>query len=127
MTGVQTCALPICPKENIKVLVQNIKKQFEKGAVTCAVLCRDKNHAIGMYNVLKGYAAEIDRDVVNYSESDYKQGVLVLPIEQAKGLEFDSVYVMDINDGRYPDTELTWRLLYVGMTRALHRLIIVHE
>ena len=116
-----------CPKENIKVLVQNIKKQFEKGAVTCAVLCRDKNHAIGIYNVLKEYAAEIDRDVVNYSESDYKQGVLVLPIEQAKGLEFDSVYVMDINDGRYPDTELTWRLLYVGMTRALHRLIIVHE
>ena len=116
-----------CPKENTEGLVQNIKKQFEKGAVTCAVLCRDKNHAIGMYNVLKGYAAEIDRDVVNYSESDYKQGVLVLPIEQAKGLEFDSVYVMDINDGRYPDTELTWRLLYVGMTRALHRLIIVHE
>jgi DNA helicase-2/ATP-dependent DNA helicase PcrA len=116
-----------CPKEDIKDLVQNIKKQFEKGAVTCAVLCRDKNHAIGIYNVLKEYAAEIDRDVVNYSESDYKQGVLVLPIEQAKGLEFDSVYVLDINDERYPDTELTWRLLYVGMTRALHRLIIVHD
>ena len=116
-----------CPKEDTRCLVQNIKKQFEKGAVTCAVLCRDKNHAIGIYNVLKEYAAEIDRDVVNYSESDYKQGVLVLPIEQAKGLEFDTVYVMDINDGRYPDTELTWRLLYVGMTRALHRLIIVHE
>ena len=75
--------------------------------------------------MLKEYELEIDRDVVNYSESDYKQGVLVLPIEQAKGLEFDSVFILDINDELYPDNELTWRLLYVGMTRALHRLIIL--
>jgi len=91
------------------------------------VLCRDRNHAISIYNVLKEYESRINRDVVNYSESDYKEGVLVLPIEQAKGLEFDSVYIMDVNDTRYPDTELTWRLLYVGMTRALHRLIVVHN
>ena len=62
--------------------------------------------------------------VINYTESDYKQGILVLPIEQAKGLEFDSVIIMDLNKELYPDTELTWRLLYVGMTRALHRLVI---
>ena len=116
-----------CDKNTIKIIIEKIKIQFEKGAVTCAVLCRDKKHAGEIFNVLKEYESEIGRDVVNYSESDYKQGVLILPIEQAKGLEFDSVLIMDVNDERYPDTELTWRLLYVGMTRALHRLIIIHE
>ncbi len=116
-----------CDKNTIKTIIEKIKIQFEKGAVTCAILCRDKKHAVEMFNVLKEYESEISRDIVNYSESDYKQGVLILPIEQAKGLEFDSVLIMDVNDERYPDTELTWRLLYVGMTRALHRLIIIHE
>ena len=112
-------------EKDIKIVVEKIKTQFEKGAVTCAVLCRDKNHATEIYSILKKYEEDIDRDVVSYTESDYKQGVLILPIEQAKGLEFDSVIIMDLNDALYPDTEITWRLLYVGMTRALHRLMIV--
>lgn len=114
-----------CNKDAIHSIIEKIKVQFEKGAVTCAILCREKNHALEIYTLLKQYEVEIGRDVVNYSESDYKQGVLVLPIEQAKGLEFDSVFIMDVNNTRYPDNELTWRLLYVGMTRALHRLIIL--
>ncbi len=116
-----------CSTKEVHKIVEDIKTQFEKGAVTCAILCRDKNHAQDIYTILKEYEGEIQRDIVNYSESDYKQGVLILPIEQAKGLEFDSVIIMDINQDLYPDTELTWRLLYVGMTRALHRLIIVHQ
>jgi DNA helicase-2/ATP-dependent DNA helicase PcrA len=111
-------------EKDVRNVVERIKLQFQKGAVTCAILCRDKNHATEVYNILKKYEEEIDRDVINYTESDYKQGVLVLPIEQAKGLEFDSVMIIDLNKDLYPDTELTWRLLYVGMTRALHRLII---
>ena len=121
------CEFAKCAKKEIDSFVEKIKVQFEKGAITCAVLCRDKKHAIEIHSILKEYESKIGRDVVNYSESDYKQGVLILPIEQAKGLEFDSVMIMDINNERYPDTELTWRLLYVGMTRALHRLIVVHE
>jgi len=108
-------------------IVEKIKTQFEKGAVTCAILCKDRTHATEVYSILKKYESQIGRDVVNYTESDYKEGVLILPIEQAKGLEFDSVIIMDLNNTLYPDTELTWRLLYVGMTRALHRLIIISQ
>jgi DNA helicase-2/ATP-dependent DNA helicase PcrA len=46
-----------------------------------------------------------------------------MPIENAKGLEFDSVFIADMDS--YPDDELSWRLLYVGITRALHRLFII--
>ncbi len=102
-----------------------IKEQFDKGAVTCALLCRDRNHADTIYNIFKEYEDIITRQVINYKENDYHSGLLVLPIENAKGLEFDSVIFADINSNYYKDTELDYKLLYVGITRALHRLFLV--
>ena len=109
----------------IKELVMTIKEQFDKGAVTCALLCRDRNHADTIYNIFKEYEDIITRQVINYKENDYHSGLLVLPIENAKGLEFDSVIFADVNSNYYKDTELDYKLLYVGITRALHRLFLV--
>jgi len=112
-----------CNEKDLKIVIDKIKEQFEKGAVTCAVLCRDKNHSTSVYNRLKNYGEYLDREVINYTENDYKQGLLVMSIENAKGLEFDSVFIVDMDS--YPDDELSWRLLYVGITRALHRLFVI--
>ena len=46
----------------------------------------------------------------------------LLTVQTAKGLEFDSVIIFNINS--YKDTPLDLRLLYVAKTRALHKLII---
>ena len=67
----------------------------------------------------------LGKDIVDFSQEDYKTGLLVLPVENAKGLEFDTVILLDVNSDTYPDTELSVRLLYVAITRALHRLIII--
>lgn len=117
--------LDSCSEKELKVVIGKIKEQFEKGAVTCSILCRDKNHSTNIYNRLKSYNEYLDREVINYTENDYKQGLLVMPIENAKGLEFDSVFIADMDS--YPDDELSWRLLYVGITRALHRLFIINK
>lgn len=109
----------------IKELVMIIKEQFDKGAVTCALLCRDRNHATTLYNIFKEYESVIGRQVISFEENDYHSGLLVLPIENAKGLEFDSVIFADINSNYYKDTELDYKLLYVGITRALHRLFLI--
>lgn len=112
-----------CSEKNLNILIEKIKEQFVKGAVTCAILCRDKNHSTSVYNRLKEYTEDIGREVINYTENDYRQGLLVMPIENAKGLEFDSVFIADMDS--YTNDELSWRLLYVGITRALHRLFII--
>lgn len=111
----------------MKELVGIIKEQFEKGAVTCALLCRDRNHANRLYSVFKEYEDIIGRSVISYEENDYHNGLLVLPIENAKGLEFDTVIFADLNSDYYKGTELDIRLLYVGITRALHRLYIINK
>ncbi len=54
----------------------------------------------------------------------FSPGVEVTEIEQAKGLEFDYVILVDANDVNYPDAAISRRRLHVGATRAVHQLWI---
>jgi len=104
-----------------------LQKEFEKGSVTCAVVCPNKEYALKTYKRLSKYQNKLSKDIVDFTQENYKTGVLVLPIENAKGLEFDTVILLDVNSDTYPDTELSTRLFYVAITRALHRLIIINN
>lgn len=67
-----------------------------------------------------------------------KKGIHILTMHAAKGLEYDRVFLMDVNEGNIPklkkgmsatDTllEEERRLLYVGMTRARDSLEILYR
>ena len=63
-----------------------------------------------------------------------KSGVWILTMHASKGLEFDSVYIPDLNEGIVPsrrsrteaEIEEERRLLYVAMTRAKTRLELLY-
>jgi DNA helicase II / ATP-dependent DNA helicase PcrA len=46
----------------------------------------------------------------------------VTEIEQAKGLEFDYVLLVDVDASHFPDLPAARRRLHVGATRAIHQL-----
>jgi len=46
----------------------------------------------------------------------------VTEVEQVKGLEFDYVILVDVDDINYPDAATSRRRLHVGATRAVHQL-----
>ena len=50
--------------------------------------------------------------------------IMIIPSYLAKGLEFDAVIVSDANQNNYQDYEQ--KLLYVVLTRALHKLKVYH-
>lgn len=110
---------------DITEIIKILKEDFKKGSVTCAILTRDRRHADEVFAVLEKYGDEIGERVVKYDENNYQSGILIMPIENAKGLEFDSVILADVNSDYYDDSLLCTKLLYVGITRALHRLYVV--
>lgn len=63
---------------------------------------------------------------------DEKEGVSLLTMHGAKGLEFDTVFILGANEGIIPykkalaeqGEEEERRLFYVAMTRAKNRLVI---
>ena len=66
-------------------------------------------------------------------DADEKRGLLLMTLHAAKGLEFDDVFVVGMEDGTLPHVssrdeeeqmEEERRLAYVGMTRARERLTL---
>lgn len=54
------------------------------------------------------------------------EGVSIMPIYLSKGLEFDAVFICDVSATNYRSAA-DKRLLYIGCTRALHRLHLLWE
>lgn len=67
-----------------------------------------------------------DIALISGKEEVYKIGVVVLPSCLAKGLEFDAVLIFNADSTGYTEDELDIKLLYVAMTRPLHKLYIYH-
>ncbi|HXK23202.1 MAG TPA: 3'-5' exonuclease [Myxococcota bacterium] len=59
---------------------------------------------------------------VERQDFTFAPGVEVTEVEQAKGLEFDYVVLVDVSPEHYPDAPAARRLIHVGATRAVHQL-----
>ncbi len=59
---------------------------------------------------------------VEDQEFTFAPGIEVTEIEQVKGLEFDYVILVDVDDIHFPNTATSKRRLHVGATRAIHQL-----
>ena len=80
------------------------------------------------YDTLTHFLNQI---ILNSAESSSGEGVNLLTIHASKGLEFESVYIIDLMDGRFPNFKLMAktgsleeerRLFYVATTRAKRNL-----
>ena len=63
----------------------------------------------------------IELSILTGNEESYTAGTLIVPAYAAKGLEFDTVLLVTI-DEKYHHNELDAKLLYVARTRSLHQL-----
>ena len=97
-------------------LIEDIRS---RGYQTIAVICREQAEA----NALKKQF--LKAGVLTSEEEDFQQGLMVLPIELTKGLEFDAVILWKPDAAHYGDTPKEAKLLYVAITRALHELCLL--
>ncbi|WP_168119039.1 UvrD-helicase domain-containing protein [Paenibacillus sp. HB172176] len=90
---------------------------------TIAVIGRTAKECEAIHEALQesGFQASL----VVSKQPEYGGGLTVVPAYLSKGLEFDAVLIADA--GREAYGELDAKLLYVGCTRALHRLKLLYR
>ena len=95
----------------------------ENGYDTIAVVCRDRENAAKTAVEMGKYITVQESDL---EKAVFDKGIMVLPVEYTKGLEFDTVLILDPTREEYPVEDGHAKLLYVAATRALHELHVLH-
>ena len=102
------------------------------------VLDRLQESAKGMKNLeeWEAYIEEYTRKLAEQAKKQEtkKEGVVISTLHAVKGLEYDKVYIMNVNEGSIPykkavledALEEERRLFYVGMTRAKKELMLCY-
>ena len=75
-----------------------------------------------MYEELKN---NIDISLITKDNLNYNSSISIMPSYLSKGLEFDSVIIINENDFD-KSSVLDMKLLYVSKTRALHKLFLIN-
>ena len=111
---------------NIDNICDIINNYLLKKYSSIAIICKEKEEALNIYNELKDKYNNINKIVD--SDTMYNGGLCVITSYLAKGLEFDGVIISDASDEKYlSEKSIDMKLLYVSMTRALHELHILYK
>ena len=106
----------------ISMITVEIDVCRKRGFRTICLLCKTQKRAIKLFQLLKKEGFD-EEELILYPDARQTQpeGILVMPIYLAKGLEFDACLICDADFASY-HTDSDRNLLYVACTRALHRL-----
>jgi DNA helicase-2/ATP-dependent DNA helicase PcrA len=90
-----------------------------------ALVARHPEQARLYYDALA--SAEVPNlRLVADQDFSFTAGIDVTDVRQTKGLEFDIVILLDVNEASYPVNDDARRLLHVAMTRAAHQLWVTY-
>ena len=103
---------------------KKIKEYLSFGFKSIAIIGKDINEC----RMIKKKLDELDLDIklIQSKDSEYHAGVSIVPSYLAKGLEFDSVILFNVNAEKYKNNVLDIKLLYVAITRAMSKLDIFY-
>lgn len=120
--AVQTRKLPN-RKALISAAADTCQNWLANGWDTIAVICRDLASAAKTAEEL---SLCLDAIEIDPEKAVFGNGVMVLPVDYTKGLEFDAVLILDPTEIEYPVEDGHAKLLYVAAIRALHELCVLH-
>ena len=110
-------------KDLVQIIKRKIDEEKSKAYKSIALITKSYKDAEILYKLL---SKEIPERILLKENQNYSAGVMIVPSNIAKGLEFDSVIIVNI-DEEYTLEPINIKLLYVAATRAMHSLTIVME
>ena len=96
--------------KSIEELIEPLKEKYN----TIAIITNTLEEAKELHKKFKNY------DLITPTDISYESKITILPSYLSKGLEFDAVIILNT----FKENILDLKLLYVSMTRALHKLYI---
>lgn len=94
----------------------------QEGFSAIAIVTKTVEESKKAYKALKNDLPEAV--LLRGKDSEYPGGVIVAPAYLTKGLQFDAVLLLDVDEKHYKANEQDAKLLYVAMTRPVHRLLL---
>ncbi len=108
------------PQEQKERMLETARTWEKEGMKSIAVVARDTKEARALAKLLDWPLLDVEKDA-------YEAGRCVAEAGHVKGFEFDGVMVSDAGEGKYADTPEDARLLFVVLTRPLHRMAVFHS
>ena len=111
-------------KTRLSLIREQVREWQQEGYHSIALIEKTAEQAKKLFRQI---GPELDAHLLSETDSEYRGGVMILPASIAKGMEFDCVGICDASAENFPEDEFLCRVLYVMMTRPLHRLCIWHK
>ncbi len=116
----------VSKEKQFDYIVESVNKNLQEGYKSIAIIYKDTENMLKLNQKLK--ENKIESEIIYKDQEKYNGGVCILTSYLSKGLEFDVVIVVDVEDNKYSkDNMLDMKLLYVAMTRALHKLELIYS
>lgn len=111
-------------REQIERIVELIRRWQNEGMRSIAIVDRADDRLKKLEKMLQ---SELDVSFLDVNGSEYTNGVALARAADVKGFEFDGVILADVSADQFPNRDLDARLLYVCLTRPLHRLACLYH
>lgn len=111
------------PDSFVTPLLEQVAEIRAQGFKTIAVIGKSMEECKKIQKHLDKQAHGLDVALADREIDLSKPDIVIVPSYTAKGLEFDAVFIVTIDD-TYDLEDLDVKLLYVAMTRPLHRLYV---
>jgi DNA helicase II / ATP-dependent DNA helicase PcrA len=108
-------------REEAKYVKELIAEFNESGLQSLGVICKTSEQAQVLFEELNMQGIHL----LTPDSTSFKQGVIITTAHLAKGLEFDQV-IIPFASARNYSTEVDKSMLYIGCTRAMHRLTLTY-
>jgi len=124
-SGEKVKILKVEDTNRINTIINTTEQLQQNKMDTIAIIGRTEEDCAMLHSALS--EAGLTASFIHSKQRNYEGGISVVPIYLAKGLEFDAVLLIDVDDQHYEVSKQDAKLLYVGCTRALHKLYVLYS
>ncbi len=109
--------------DQLNKILDLIRLFEQSGYRSLGIICKSQKQANELYESMKTVREDVL--LLNFTSSEFREGIVISSAHMSKGLEYDQVIVPDVSDDHY-STEMDRSLLYIACTRAMHKLNLTY-